>query len=161
MSLRFLAAILLLVFTHHASAQEPFAKAGTAFLGKYCTDCHGEKKQKGDLSLHGFRDDVSVLKQRKTWKRIFEMVQQGDMPPEDKPQPTNAERDAFIASAKAVFTNYDSRAKPDPGRVTIRRLNRAEYNNTLRDLLGIDTQPANDFPTDGVGYGFEDRKSVV
>ena len=161
MSPRFLTVILLVAFTHCASAQEPFTKAGVAFLGKYCTDCHGEKKQKGDLSLHGFRDDVSVLKQRKTWKRIFEMVREGEMPPDDKPQPTPAERDAFIASAKAVFANYDAKAKPDPGRVTIRRLNRAEYNNTLRDLLGIDTQPAADFPTDGVGYGFDNIGDVL
>ena len=160
MSLRFFAAFFLLLTVQRAVAQEPFAKAGVAFLGKYCTDCHGEKKQKGDLSLHTFRDDVSVLKQRKTWKRVFEMVQNGDMPPDDKPQPDKAERDAFIASAKAVFANYDSKAKPDPGRVTVRRLNRTEYNNTISALLGVAVQPANDFPADGVGYGFDSSGEI-
>jgi len=53
------------------------------------------------------------------------------MPPDDKPQPTAKEREAFIASANAVFKNLDLNAKPDPGRVTIRRLNKNEYNNTL------------------------------
>ena len=89
------------------------------------------------------------------------MVQNDDMPPDDKPQPTKPERDAFIASAKAVFANYDAKAKPDPGRVTIRRLNRNEYNNTLTALLGMDVQIANDFPADGVGYGFDNIGDVL
>ena len=144
-----------------AFAEEPFEKAGAPFLAKYCTDCHGEKKQKADLSLHVFRDDLSLLKQRKTWKRIMDAVKNGDMPPDDKPQPEKAEREAFLAAAKAVFSNYDSKAKPDPGRVTIRRLNRDEYNNTLRDLLGVDLKPANDFPADGVGYGFDNIGDVL
>ncbi len=151
----------LLALAASAIAQEPFAKAGTAFLAKYCTDCHGEKKQKGELALHVFRDDVSVLKQRKTWKRILEAVVHSDMPPEDKPQPTDKEREAFVASANGVFKKFDQTAKPDPGRVTIRRLNKNEYNNTLRDLLGVDVQPANDFPADGVGYGFDNIGDVL
>ncbi len=144
-----------------ALAVEPFAKAGAPFLQKYCVDCHGEKKQKGDLTLQPFKDDVSVLKQRKTWKRVFDVVTNGDMPPDDKPQPEKAEREAFMASAKGVFSNYDLKAKPDPGRVTIRRLNRSEYNNTVSALLGFDVQPANDFPTDGVGYGFDNIGDVL
>ena len=154
-------ALCFFVLTVSSVAQVPFSKAGTEFLGKYCTDCHGEKKQKGDLALHGFRDDISVLKQRKTWKRILEAVKHGDMPPDDKPQPSVKEREAFIASANAVFKNFDQNAKPDPGRVTIRRLNKNEYNNTLRDLLGVDVQPANDFPADGVGYGFDNIGDVL
>ena len=161
MSPRLIAILLIFAACHRGAAAEPFARAGVPFLQKYCTDCHGEKKQKGDLSLHTFRDDVSVLKQRKTWRRVFDVVTNGDMPPEDKPQPDKAERDAFIASAKAVFTTYEARAKPDPGRVTIRRLNRSEYNNTLSALLGFDVEPANDFPTDGVGYGFDNIGDVL
>ena len=94
---RLLAATLIFFLSHRALAQEPFAKTGVAFLQKYCTDCHGEKKQKADLSLHIYRDDVSVLKQRKVWKHVIDAVQDEEMPPDDKPQPTKAERDAFIA----------------------------------------------------------------
>jgi hypothetical protein len=144
-----------------AAAQEPFGKVGLAFLEKHCTSCHGEEKQKADLALHKFRDDLSVVKMRRTWKHVIEMVERGEMPPDDKPQPTKEERAAFLASVRAVFANYDTKAKPDPGRVTIRRLNRNEYNNTLRDLLGIDVQPANDFPADGVGYGFDNIGDVL
>ena len=144
-----------------AAAQEPFATAGVPFLQKHCTSCHGAEKQKADLALHEFRDDVSLLKKRKVWKQVIEMVREGEMPPDDKPQPTADERAAFLASAKAVFANYDRNAKPDPGRVTIRRLNRNEYNNTVRDLLGVDIQPAKDFPSDGVGYGFDNIGDVL
>ena len=158
---RLLAAVLILFLCHRAGAQEPFAKTGVAFLQKYCTDCHGEKKQKADLSLHIYRDDVSVLKQRKVWKHVVDAVQNEDMPPDDKPQPTKPERDAFLASAKAIFSNYDAKAKPDPGRVTIRRLNRSEYNNTVSALLGMEVQPADNFPTDGVGYGFDNIGDVL
>lgn len=52
------------------------------------------------------------------------------------------------------LAKLDNSGRRDPGRVTIRRLNRAEYNNTIRDLLGIDFRPADDFPSDDVGYGF-------
>ncbi len=161
MPLRIFASLCFLILAHRASAQEPFSKTGVAFLQKYCTDCHGEKKQKADLSLHVFRDDVSVLKQRKIWKHVIDAVQDEEMPPEDKPQPTKAERDAFVASAKTIFSNFDLKAKPDPGRVTIRRLNRSEYNNTLSALLGFEVQAANNFPTDGVGYGFDNIGDVL
>ena len=161
MSLRYLVPIFILALVQATHADEPFAKTGVPFLQKYCTDCHGEKKQKADLSLHNFRDDISVLKQRKTWKHVMDAVQNEDMPPEDKPQPGKEERAAFIASAKAIFSNFDLKAKPDPGRVTIRRLNRSEYNNTVSDLLGMNVQPADSFPTDGVGYGFDNIGDVL
>ena len=156
-----LSLFLLLALVSGVAAQEPFSRVGVDFLGKHCTSCHGSEKQKADLTLHEFRDDLALLKKRKTWRRVFAMVEKGEMPPDDKPQPTAEERAAFLASAKAVFANYDAKAKPDPGRVTIRRLNRSEYNNTLRHLLGVEAQPANDFPSDGVGYGFDNIGDVL
>src|SRR5678815_1919024 len=83
------------------------------------------------------------------------------MPPDDKPQPSVEERKAFLDSVRAVYANFDRNAKPDPGRVTARRLNRAEYNNTVRDLIGMDLQPANDFPSDDVGHGFDHIGDVL
>ncbi len=153
--------LCLLVLTGRALAQEPFEKGGAAFLSKHCTSCHGTEKKKADLALHEFKSATSLLKARKKWKQILEMVTEGEMPPENKPQPSDSERKAFLASAKAVFANYDLTAKPDPGRVTIRRLNRNEYDNTIRDMLGVDMKPASDFPADGVGYGFDNIGDVL
>jgi hypothetical protein len=161
MLVRFLTMLLTAAVSCVLRAEEPFAKVGVPFLEKHCISCHGAEKQKADLALHEYRDDLSLLKKRRIWKHVIEMVESEEMPPDDKPQPTKEERAAFVASAKAVFASYDKTAKPDPGRVTIRRLNREEYNNTLRDLLDVDARPANDFPSDGVGYGFDNIGDVL
>jgi hypothetical protein len=76
--------------------QEPFVKIGVPFLEKHCTSCHGAEKQKADLALHEYRDDLSLLKKRKIWKHVIEMVESEEMPPDDKPQPTKDERAAFV-----------------------------------------------------------------
>src|SRR6185503_5699074 len=83
-----------------------------------------------------------------------------EMPPRKIPQPTAAEVDGL---RKWIFTEvlpYDA-SKPEPGRVTLRRLNRTEYNNTIRDLVGVSFQPADDFPADDIGYGFDNIGDVL
>ena len=137
-----------------------FSREGVAFLEKHCTTCHGKEKQKGDLALHDARDDVSVLRARKRWREVLRMVESGEMPPEEKPRPTDDERRQFAETVRAIFSNADA-APPDPGRLTLRRLNRAEYNNTVRDLLKIDFRPADDFPSDDVGHGFDNIADVL
>ena len=83
------------------------------------------------------------------------------MPPEPRPKPTVAEVDAFVASVNGVFARADRDRKPDPGRVTLRRLNRTEYSNTVHDLVGVDFNPAEDFPSDDVGHGFDNIGDVL
>ncbi len=83
------------------------------------------------------------------------------MPPEDHPQPSREEISRLIQWIKAAPPDADCGRAFDPGRVTIRRLNRAEYNNTIRDLVGIDFHPADDFPSDDVGYGFDNIGDVL
>jgi len=156
-----LAALALVLPAGVALAATPsFAEVGIPFLEKHCVSCHGKEKQKGDLALHDFRDDASVLRARKRWRDVIANVHSGEMPPEDRKQPTAEERQQFLASVKAIFAKADS-GKPDPGRLTVRRLNRAEYNNTIRDLLKIDFRPADDFPSDDVGHGFDNIADVL
>jgi hypothetical protein len=83
------------------------------------------------------------------------------MPPEDRPQPTADESARLITSIKAALERDDCGRPGNPGRVTIRRLNRAEYNNTIRDLVGVDFRPADEFPADDVGYGFDNIGDVL
>jgi hypothetical protein len=142
------------------AAAGPFAEVGVKFVESHCVSCHGKDKQKANLALHTVRDDLGLLRARKQWREVVRMVESGDMPPEDKPQPTNAERSAFLASVKAVFAAADH-ARPDPGRTTVRRLNRTEYNNTIRDLLHVEFKPADDFPSDDVGFGFDNIADVM
>ncbi len=144
------------------SATQPksdFVKEIQPLLSKYCYPCHGEKK-KGDLDLRLYTDEKSAGKQRAVFEKVMRNLASHEMPPENKPQPTRAERDLITGWVTATFFPCDC-DHPDPGRVTIRRLNRAEYNNTIRDLVGVDFKPADDFPADDSGYGFDNIGDVL
>ena len=152
--------LALLTSARAALAAAPFGEVGVAFLQKHCVDCHGPEKQKGNLTLHQIKDERSLLRASRQWKDVLNLVQSGEMPPEDRDQPTAEERKRFLESSMAVFARADQ-APPDPGRLTLRRLNRAEYNNTIRDLLKVEFKPADNFPTDDVGYGFDNIADVL
>ncbi len=129
-------------------------------LETYCYKCHGNGKSKGKLSLDTFKSMEASLSDHKTWGLVLENLRTGDMPPDDEKQPSLAEKEKIMKWVDlAVFAVDPDR--PDPGRVTIRRLNRAEYNNTIRDLVGVDFQPADDFPADDSGYGFDNIGDVL
>jgi hypothetical protein len=123
-------------------------------LNEYCYGCHNEQKKKGGLSLESYRDAKAVQQDAKTWKEVLRRVRAGEMPPESKPQPSAGQREKLAGWIEAQLFPVDC-INPDPGRVTIRRLNRAEYNNTIRDLVGVTFNPADDFPADDSGYGFD------
>ena len=138
-----------------------YQKEVLPFLTQYCFECHGNGKAKADLSFDNIKDDATVLADRKTWDSIQHMLETHEMPPEKKKQPKLEEVDAALAAIRGIFERYDRTAKPNPGRVTMRRLNKTEYNNTIRDLIGVDFKPANDFPADDVGYGFDNIGDVL
>ncbi|MHC4879321.1 MAG: DUF1592 domain-containing protein [Planctomycetota bacterium] len=138
-----------------------FAPAGIQFIARFCGDCHGDSDPEADLSLTAFKDTQSLILQRKKWDALLRMVNSGVMPPADSAQPTAEEKTAFLKLVASIFEHHDRTAPPDPGRVTIRRLNRREYNNTIRDLVGVDFNPAEDFPSDDVGHGFDNIGDVL
>jgi hypothetical protein len=85
-------------------------------------------------------------------------IRSGEMPPEDEPRPSHRELD-MVSDWIDRQIQYADRVTPaDPGRVTVRRLNRTEYNSTVRDLLGVDVRPADDFPQDDSGYGLRQHR---
>ena len=129
-------------------------------LTKYCVQCHGGAKPKADLALDIYRDAASVAKAREIWESVLENVRTHAMPPEKSPAPTQAERDQACRWIEAELERLGAQQR-DPGRVTLRRLNRAEYNNTVRDLMGVTFKPADDFPADDVGYGFDNIGDVL
>src|SRR5260370_30637044 len=136
-----------------------FIRDVNPLLAQYCYGCHGEKK-KGDLDLRIYRDEASVRRDLRVFEKVLRNLQSHEMPPENKPQPSATERDLIAQWAATFFSTCDC-AHPDPGRVTLRRLNRAEYNNTIRDLVGVSFQPADDFPADDSGYGFDNNGDVL
>lgn len=160
-----LAAVTLLALGASAAwAADPppdFAKQGRPFLQKHCIDCHSGKEPEAGLRLDAFRDYDSLVRGRKAWDKVLRMVRSGKMPPKDEPQPTADEVAGFTGLVDRVFQHAVRNAKPDPGRVTMRRLNRTEYRNTIRDLVGVDFDPTEDFPSDDIGHGFDNIGDVL
>ena len=132
-----------------------------SFLKTHCVECHGGKSKKADLTLSVYKDETSILQDRKVFERVIEMIREGEMPPPKRPQPSDAETANFIHGIEAIFDEADRTTRVDPGRVTVRRLNRTEYNNTIRDLMGVDFTPADDFPSDDIGHGFDNIGDVL
>jgi len=149
-----------LVQSAHATAPD-FSKEGVAFLKQHCLECHSGDKPKAELSLEQYKDSTSVVKERKTFEKVLRMLATGEMPPKKKPHPTVAAVEAFTEKVKAIWDYSDRNAKPDPGRITMRRLNRVEYHNTVRDLLGVDFDPTESFPSDDIGHGFDNIGDVL
>ncbi|MEQ2005810.1 MAG: DUF1592 domain-containing protein, partial [Limisphaerales bacterium] len=155
-------AAALLVAGASASAAAPdFKGTALAFMRKHCYECHGGKSTKADLDLTKFKDDANILREHKHWKSVLQQVNSGEMPPKKKPQPTPQELASFNTAIENSFAVAEKKTKPDPGRVTLRRLNRTEYYNTVRDLVNVDFNPAEDFPADDIGYGFDNIGDVL
>ncbi|MBI4663365.1 MAG: DUF1592 domain-containing protein [Verrucomicrobia bacterium] len=130
-------------------------------LSKFCSECHGKEKHKADINFEAYREATQILEDRGTWEKARDMLRSKEMPPEKKPQPTDDERQTLIRFIESELSKSDCDGAVNPGRVTIRRLNRNEYNSTIRDLIGIDFKPAADFPSDEVGYGFDNIGDVL
>ena len=104
------------------------------------------------LSLDPFKDPFTALAQPAIWQKMVEKVSAGAMPPPTAAPLAQADRDAIINFAKKIPGVADAmNVRPSAGRVTARRLNRVEYNNTIRDLLGVAARPADEFPVDALG----------
>src|SRR5713226_513362 len=143
-------------------AKEPYSREIQPLFAKYCVQCHGGSKPKAHLALDAFQNEESILKTPEVLDKIQEKIRAREMPPKEKPQPTGDERKLLTRWIDAKLTKLSQTGnKGDPGRVTIRRLNRVEYNNTIRDLVGIDFHAADDFPSDDVGYGFDNIGDVL
>ena len=154
---------LLVAFTANPGeeAAPNFSQDAIPFLAAYCYSCHTGDQPAADLPLNSFTDNRSLVENRAIWDRVLDMVETGQMPPTDAEQPSIETSEAFVARIEAIFEHADRTAKPDPGRVTVRRLNRVEYKNTVRDLLGVDFDPTVNFPADDIGYGFDNIGDVL
>ncbi len=138
-----------------------FNRQGDEFLKSNCSKCHGNERAEADLKLQLPKDLKDVSKQRKIWEKVLKMVRSGEMPPSEAKQPTLEESTSFVELLSTLIDCADRNADPDPGRVTMRRLNRVEYQNTVRDLVGIDFDPTENFPADDIGHGFDNIGDVL
>jgi len=144
--------------TKSAGDWPTFQKNVLPFLAKHCFDCHADKKS-GGIRLDQFADDKSIVKSLATLERVHVMLRKQAMPPKKRPQPSATELKPVLAWLETFSERMEREARLD--RVTMRRLNRAEYNNTIRDLLGVHFKPGDDFPADVPGHGFDNIASVL
>jgi hypothetical protein len=126
----------------------------------YCHDCHADGIRKGELEIDRFGSIAEMQQDREVWKRIRDHIRHRLMPPPDEDQLADADRDKLLAWIDEAVFPVDP-ANPDPGRVTLRRLNRIEYQNTLRDLLGVKADVMDLIPPDDSGYGFDNIGDVL
>ena len=131
------------------------------FFITYCGACHGADEPMAGLQLDPLPPMIAVAADRHTWETVLEKLRLGQMPPEGELQPDEDQRKKLADWISAELRKAGAEPLSHPGRVTIRRLNRTEYNNTIRDLVGVDFQPAEDFPADDVGHGFDNLGEVL
>ena len=144
-----------------AQSQPDFATAVSPVLTTTCAQCHNDRLSSGGLNLSAMNSRDSILRNRETWEKILRRVQAGEMPPSTAAKLPDTASRAFIAAIQTEFDRADAAIKPDPGRVTARRLNRNEYSNTIRDLFGVDFRAEKYFPTDDSGDGFDNIGEVL
>lgn len=140
---------------------EAFKQRVEGLFSNNCTLCHNAQNASGGLNLNNFMSPSSVVEQRGEWELILQKLASGEMPPAGMPKPAPANIAAVDAFIREQFVAADAAIEPDPGRVTARRLNRTEYSNTIRDLLGVSFNAQNDFPTDDSGHGFDNIGDVL
>ena len=124
-------------------------------LKQYCLKCHSTVEQEGDLDLERFLTFDNVKRDSKVWIKVVEMLDNGEMPPKKNRVLPKVERDTLRNWARSALDAMALANAGDPGPVVLRRLSNVEYNNTMRDLTGVDLQPTREFPGDGAaGEGF-------
>lgn len=141
-------------------ASLPYEQAVAPLVERYCLTCHNRDEASGGIVFEG-RGASPSSSDLAVWRRATQALRSGSMPPRSEPQPTPQERDAFSAWVNAAFFQAGGGASTDSRPRPIRRLNRAEYDNTIRDLTGLDLRAADDFPADDVGYGFDNIGEVL
>jgi hypothetical protein len=138
-----------------------FDKNVKPILKNTCSGCHNATVMSGGVNLLPYMEAATVGEDRPAWDTILRKIESGEMPPKGIPRPPQAQVTALTTFIHGEFDKADALVKPDPGRVTARRLNRNEYKNTIRDLVAVDFRADKDFPTDDSGYGFDNIGDIL
>jgi len=147
-------------FAAELSGAAQFHKEIEPILTQYCYDCHGDGANRGGVAFDEFKSDDDIVNNHDLWWNALNYMRSGLMPPGTNSHPTKAEQQIVANWIKTSVFKFDPQ-NPDPGRVTMRRINRVEYRNTIRDLMGIDYNTDIEFPADDTGYGFDDIGDVL
>jgi mono/diheme cytochrome c family protein len=170
------ASMVKMASTAPASSSSPAAKTAAAsennpglmefrqhvlpILKDNCYDCHGDGKSKGGVAFDQLTSDDQLLKNPELWLKVLNNTRAGIMPADGNPRLTAKDQATLDHWIKFTAFGVDPQ-NFDPGRVTIHRLNRFEYRNTIHDLLGVDYDTSSAFPSDDIGYGFDNIADVL
>ena len=129
------------------------------FLTRYCQGCHNDRAKTGGMSVQPLKLD-NLAANDETWEKILRKVSLGEMPPATAAKPP---KESLTEFASWLSSSLDKNAAlhPDPGRATLRRLNRVEYANAVRDLLDLKTDVSGELPVDDSGLGFDNIADVL
>ena len=133
-------------------------------LTRNCVACHNDRARTAGLSFESFRDAAAASQKPELWQKVLDKLGARQMPPSPAAPLSSLELEGvtgWIRSLPAIAAASADVATQSPGRVTARRLNRVEYNNTIHDLLGVTLRPADEFPLDDSGYGFDNIGDVL
>ena len=138
-----------------AQSDLDFARDARPFLDAYCAKCHNAEKTKGGINLDIFKDEVSLYQHRTRVEEVVEQLRKKAMPPDDAKQPEEALRAKLAEWLTWKVENVDYTRFRNPGYMPSHRLTRRQYRNTIRDLVGVGMEAADDLPTDEATHGFD------
>ena len=142
------------------SHAQPAAPDYTAFVGMYCVTCHNDTLKTGGLSLQSLAL-ADAPEHAAIWEKVARKLRSGEMPPSTVRSRPDGQVAAAFATHLETTLDRTAVAHPNPGRAPVHRLNRAEYSNAVRDLLGVDVRPGEWLPVDDSGYGFDNIAEVL
>lgn len=151
--------VLTTATAQSVSPTASFQNSIRPLLETYCYDCHSGDETRGNVAFDQLKSDKDILN-HDLWLKVLKNVRANLMPPAKKKHPSAEERQMLETWIKYQAFGIDPK-NLDPGRVTLRRLNRAEYRNTIRDLIGVDFDTQVEFPSDDTGYGFDNIADVL
>lgn len=147
------------------SILQGYRTKATAILQKYCSECHGDDLAEAEINFQAIQADSieKLAPHSDTWQRALEVIETSQMPPQDSPQYSAAEREELMRWIQAFLSYEAQKTAGDPGPVVLRRLSNAQYTYTLRDLTGVASlDPAREFPVDGAaGEGFTNTGNAL
>lgn len=143
------------------SASQPgFVEAVVPILRAHCFECHDTKRHRGGIDLERFRDELDVKREPEQWAIIVDVVRDRSMPPPRRRAPSEDERRVLAEVVERVLADVEEIDEPGPA--LIQRLTHRQYDNSIRDLLGVDRRFSAGFPTDGGGgEGFDNNASTL
>ncbi len=133
-----------------------------AFFSKHCVSCHDAEKKRGGLDLTALKDDLADPETFARWIKIHDRIASGEMPPRSRPRPPAADGATTVKTLHDQLVQAEQAKRDDEGRTALRRLTRVEYENTVRDLFGLDgIALQGELPADGSAHGFDNNGDAL